>query len=133
MVIDGIDFLWASPSKKKSNAETLLEEFMQYTQVTIDKIRMDGASELGKSASFQLWCKTYGITICSTAGYNHTMQARAENAVRITKAHIRCLLKHSNMPYKFWPWALLQFCRIYNYWPTKGHAPPWIMLTGHLV
>ena len=59
------------------------------------------------------------------------MQARAEGAVRITKEHIRCLLKTANMPYKFWPLALTQFCRMYNYWPCKGHSPPWITLSDH--
>ena len=83
------------------------------------------------SESFKLWCANRDIVICATAGYNHTMQARAEGAVRITKEHIRCLLKTANMPFSFWPWALTQFCRIYNYWPKKGHAPPWVMLAGH--
>ena len=32
------------------------------------------------------------------------------------------------MPYRFWPWALTQFCRVYNWWPSKGHAPPWELL-----
>eukprot|EP00961_Rhodomonas_salina_P018184 244498-Rhodomonas_salina.1 len=35
------------------------------------------------------------------------------------------------MPYRFWPWAVTQFCRIYKYWPSHGHAPPWILLEGH--
>jgi len=131
MVIDGVDFLWASPSKHKSDPESLLEEFLRYTQITISKIRMDAAGEFASSASFQRWCSNRGIVICSTAGYNHTMQARAEGAVRITKEHLRCMLKTANMPYKFWPWALTQFCRVYNYWPCKGHAPPWVMLANH--
>jgi len=127
MVIDGVDFLWGSSSAKKSNPEQLLEEFLLLTQVKIGTIRMDAASEMAKSEAFQLWCKGRGITLCPTAGYNHTMQGRAEGAVRITKEHIRCLLKHANMPFNFWPWALTQFCSIYNYWPNKGHAPPWIL------
>mmetsp|Transcript_30789 Transcript_30789/g.63725 ORF Transcript_30789/g.63725 Transcript_30789/m.63725 type:complete len:429 (+) Transcript_30789:837-2123(+) len=131
MVIDGVDFLWASSSKHKSDPETLLDEFLRFTNIKIDKIRMDAASEYATSESFQLWCASRGIVMCSTAGYNHTMQARAENAVRITKEHIRCMLKHANMPFQFWPWALTQFCRVYNYWPSKGHAPPWVMLGDH--
>jgi len=131
MVIDGVDFLWASPSKHKSDLESLLEEFIRYTQIKISKIRMDAAGEFASSESFQQWCSNRGIVICSTAGYNHTMQARAEGAVRITKEHIRCMLKTANMPFQFWPWALTQFCRMYNYWPCKGHAPPWVMLGKH--
>mmetsp|Transcript_61456 Transcript_61456/g.126949 ORF Transcript_61456/g.126949 Transcript_61456/m.126949 type:complete len:282 (-) Transcript_61456:741-1586(-) len=41
------------------------------------------------------------------------------------------MLKTAGMPFRFWPWALTQFCRIYNYWPKQGHAPPWIMLKAH--
>mmetsp|Transcript_62520 Transcript_62520/g.129878 ORF Transcript_62520/g.129878 Transcript_62520/m.129878 type:complete len:257 (-) Transcript_62520:168-938(-) len=131
MVIDGIDFMWASASKRKQGPEELLEEFLRYTQVKISKIRMDDAGEFTKAESFLRWCANRDIVICPTAGYNHTMQARAEGAVRITKEHISCLLKTANMPHQFWPWALTQFCRIYNYWPKQGHAPPWVMLTDH--
>eukprot|EP00961_Rhodomonas_salina_P032295 435571-Rhodomonas_salina.1 len=41
------------------------------------------------------------------------------------------MLQHSGLPHKFWPWAVIQFCRIYNYWPQKGHSPPWILLGDH--
>eukprot|EP00961_Rhodomonas_salina_P179639 2424071-Rhodomonas_salina.1 len=69
--------------------------------------------------------------MCPTAGYNHTMQARTEGAICTTKEHVRCMMKQANMPYRFWPWAVIQFCRIFNYWPTKSHAPPWTLLEGH--
>lgn len=75
MVIDGIDFLWASASKKKQGPEELLEEFLRYTQVTISKLRMDDAGEFTTSESFKLWCANRDIVICPTAGYNHKMQA----------------------------------------------------------
>mmetsp|Transcript_60981 Transcript_60981/g.125700 ORF Transcript_60981/g.125700 Transcript_60981/m.125700 type:complete len:410 (+) Transcript_60981:404-1633(+) len=131
MVINSVDFLWASSSTHKSDPEHLLEEFIRYTNVKISKLQMDAAGEFALSESFKLWCANRDIIMCPTAGYNHTMQARAENSVCITKEHIRCMLKHANMPYQYWPWALTQFCRIYNYWPSKGHAPPWVMLTDH--
>mmetsp|Transcript_62295 Transcript_62295/g.129224 ORF Transcript_62295/g.129224 Transcript_62295/m.129224 type:complete len:219 (-) Transcript_62295:1635-2291(-) len=131
MVIDGIDFLWATPTAHKSSPEALLESFLLHTNVNIGKIRIDDAGELSRSESFKLWCASRDIVICATACYNHTMQARAEGAVRITKEHVRCILKTAQMPHRFWPWALTHFCRIYNYWPTKGHAPPWVMLGDH--
>jgi len=131
MVVDGVDFMWASSSRRRQSPEALIDEFLRFTNVKVDKIRMDDAGEFTKSESFLRWCANRGIVICPTAGYNHTMQARAENAVRITKEHIRCLLKTANMPHQFWPWALTQFCRIFNYWPSKGHAPPWVMLKDH--
>ena len=54
------------------------------------------------------------------------MNARAENAVRICKEHVRCALKKAYAPLTFWPWALTTFCRTYNHWPTKDKNPtPW--------
>eukprot|EP00961_Rhodomonas_salina_P105721 1423226-Rhodomonas_salina.2 len=61
---------------------------------------------MAKSELFRMWAHALDIVICPTAGYQHTMQARAEGAVRITKEHVRCMLKHSGMPFKFWPWAV---------------------------
>ena len=75
-----------------SNPEALIEDFLRNTGIKIDKIRMDEVSVL-TSESFKLWARSRDITLCPTAGYNHTMQARAEGAVRITKEHIRCSFK----------------------------------------
>ena len=130
IVIDGVDFLWASPTATKNDPEALLEEFLRITRIKIRRIQMDDAGQLSRSATFKTWCDSRGINRCPTPGYQHTMQARAEGAVRICKEHVRCLLKHAGMPYRFWPWAIKQFCRIYNYWPCKGHAPPWEILTN---
>eukprot|EP00961_Rhodomonas_salina_P165889 2235359-Rhodomonas_salina.1 len=86
--VDGVDFLWAAPSVSTSNPEELLDEFLRDTCVKIGKIRMDFASVFARSETFKMWCDARGITMCPTAGYNHTMQARAEGAVRIVKEHV---------------------------------------------
>eukprot|EP00961_Rhodomonas_salina_P077428 1038488-Rhodomonas_salina.1 len=38
----------------------------------------------------------------------------------------------SNAPPRFWPFALLQFCRVYNYWPRSNlkTPPPWEKMKG---
>eukprot|EP00961_Rhodomonas_salina_P254455 3438285-Rhodomonas_salina.1 len=131
MVIDGVDFMWASPTTTKSDPESLIEEFLTMTRIKIGKLRCDADSTMASSESFKMWARARGIVLCPTAGYQHTMQARAEGAIRIAKGGVRKMLKHSGMPFRFWPWAVLQFCRIYNYWPQKGHAPPWLMLGEH--
>eukprot|EP00961_Rhodomonas_salina_P174698 2356416-Rhodomonas_salina.2 len=41
------------------------------------------------------------------------------------------MLKHSGMPFQFWPWAVVQFCLIYNYWPVNCQSPPWTQLGEH--
>eukprot|EP00961_Rhodomonas_salina_P153129 2061737-Rhodomonas_salina.2 len=53
------------------------------------------------------------------------MQAHAEGAVLICKDHVCCLLKSSNAPARFWPFALLHFCCTYYYWPGAHSPPPW--------
>lgn len=128
MVVDGKDFLWASPTKTQEDPEALLEEFIPVTRVKIGKLCMDNASVFAKSASFLQWCESRSINMCPTPGYNHTMQALAESAVHICKEHVHCLLKYAGMPYRFWLWALTQFCRVYNWWPSKGHAQLWELL-----
>eukprot|EP00961_Rhodomonas_salina_P195661 2641674-Rhodomonas_salina.1 len=106
LVIDGVDFMWASPTRLKLNQEELLDDFISNSCIKIGKIRMDLDSTMSRSKSFAMWCAVRDIVMCPTAGYNHTMQARAESAIRITKEHVWCMLKHCNMPYRFWPWAV---------------------------
>eukprot|EP00961_Rhodomonas_salina_P254559 3439900-Rhodomonas_salina.1 len=60
---------------------------------------MDLDAAMSRSESFKMWCEARGITMCPTAGYNHTMQARVEGAIRICKEHVRCMMKTVNMPY----------------------------------
>eukprot|EP00961_Rhodomonas_salina_P134114 1804286-Rhodomonas_salina.1 len=66
--------------------------------------------------------------MCPSVAYTYTMQEREEGAVRICKEHVRCLLKASNAPQLFWPFALLHFCRVYNYWQGAKKPPPWEMM-----
>jgi len=87
MVVDGVDFLWATPSRHTSTPECVIEDFIRNTGVTVDKIRCDDAT-VSCSDSFKEWCRSSYITICATAGYNHTLQARAEGAIRIAKEHV---------------------------------------------
>jgi hypothetical protein len=125
MVIGGVDFLWASPTTTTSKPEELLQEFVTLTRIKIQRIRLDGTSVFVKSSSFLAWIERHGAIICPATGYNHTMNSRSENAVRICKEHVRCALKKANAPLKFWPWALTTFCRTFNHWPSKGGASPW--------
>eukprot|EP00961_Rhodomonas_salina_P110126 1482241-Rhodomonas_salina.2 len=67
------------------------------------------------------------MVLCPSVAYKHTMQARAEGAVSTCKEHVtwRCLLKASNTPARFWPFTLLHFCRVFNYWQGASTLPPW--------
>lgn len=131
MVIEGVDFLWASPTTKQSRPEELLQEFVTLMRTKIQRIRLDGVSVFIKSSSSLHWIQHHGAVICPATGYNHTMNARSENGVRICKEHVQCALKQANAPLKFWPWALLTFCRTYNHWSMKGKPTPWEHLQDH--
>ena len=56
MVVDGIDFIWASVSQDGSTSENIILEFLNMTGTKIGTIRFDDAKEFGKSVSFQNFC-----------------------------------------------------------------------------
>ena len=104
---------------------------MTLTRRKIDRIRFDGASEFAKSATFKTFCDNHHIAMEATAAYTHTFNARAEGAVRIVKEHMRCLLRRANLPRRFWPYAMLHFCRVYAYWPDQQGKSAWEKLDSH--
>jgi hypothetical protein len=102
MTIDGIDFTFCSATVDRTEPESLIHEFMTLTRLKEE-----------------------------TAAYTHTFNARAEGAVRIVKEHMRCLLRRANLPRRFWPYAMLHFCRVYAYWPDKQGKSAWDKLDAH--
>jgi hypothetical protein len=62
------------------------------TRVKVSTVRFDGAQEFGKSLSFQAFCRKRGIVMDPVAEYTHVQNARSENAIRVSKEHVRCLL-----------------------------------------
>eukprot|EP00961_Rhodomonas_salina_P249977 3378747-Rhodomonas_salina.2 len=95
--------MWATPSTTREEPESLLRKFLASTGIKIGQIRID--NEFNCSSTFKAFCKKLDITLCPSVAYTHTMQARAEGAVRICKEHVRCLLKASNTPPLFWPFT----------------------------
>ena len=104
LTIEGKDFLWAEPVVNRSAPEEVIQEFIDLTGIKIRRLRLDGASEFVKSSAFKAWCKRQHIILCPVAAYTHTLNARAEGAVRICKEHVRCMLRASKLPRRFWPW-----------------------------
>jgi hypothetical protein len=125
LVIDGIDFTWAQPSTSRSEPEDLIHEFLTMTGLKISHIRADGAGEFARSANFQAYCKRHAITVEEVPAYTHTFNARAEGAIRICKEKVRALLRRANMPRRFWPDALLHWCRTYAHWPDAAGHTAW--------
>eukprot|EP00961_Rhodomonas_salina_P151988 2046140-Rhodomonas_salina.1 len=120
--------MWASPSVSRKEPEELLREFLTVTQIKVGQLRTD--NEFTTSSTFKVFFKKLSINMCPSVAYTHTMQAREEGAVRICKEHVLCLLMASNAPPRFWPFALLHFCRVYNYWPGCKTLPPWEKMEG---
>jgi hypothetical protein len=131
MTFDRIDFTYCSATADRTEPESLIHEFMTLTRLKIDCIRYDGAAEFAKSATFKVFCVNNRIAMEETAAYTHTFNARAEGAVRIVKEHMRCLLRRANLPRRFWPYAMLHFCRVYAYWTDKQGKSAWDKLDAH--
>jgi hypothetical protein len=123
IVIDSIDFTRAQPSPNRSQPEDLIHDFMTLTGIEVGHIRAGGAGEFARSATFKAYCTRHNIVIEEVPAYTHTFNARAEGAIRICKDKVRAFLQRANMPRRFWPDALLHWCRTYAHWPdASGHA-----------
>jgi hypothetical protein len=79
------------------------------------------------------WARHKGAILCPSVGYNYTLNSKAETYVRITKEHMRCLLRRSNAPRRLWLYAVQQFCRVYGWLPRNKRvsAPPWTRVGPH--
>jgi hypothetical protein len=96
---------------------------MTLTGIKVGHIRADGAGKFARSATFKAYCRRHNIVIEEVPAYIHTFNARAEGAIRICKDKVRALLRRANMPRRFWPDALLHWCRTYAHWPdASGHT-----------
>jgi hypothetical protein len=72
------------------------------TNLKVNSVSFDGAQECVKSLSFKSFCQEK-IVMEPVAHYTHIQNARTENVIRVSKEHIRCLLRASNVPKIFWP------------------------------
>jgi ribA/ribD-fused uncharacterized protein len=131
---ENTDIVWPAPASTRGDPRLLLQEFMDFMGIdTLKELRFDGALEFGKCANFRQWARHKGAILCPSVGYNHTLNSKAETYVRITKEHMRCLLRRSNAPRRLWPYAVQHFCRVYGWWPRNKRvsAPPWTRVGPH--
>jgi hypothetical protein len=100
---------------------------------TLKELCFDRALKFGKCMDFRQWAQHKGDILCPFVGYNHTLNSKAETYVRITKEHMRCLLRSSNAPRRLWPYAVQHFCRVYGWWSRNKRisAPPWTRVRPH--
>ena len=123
IVIDSIDFTWAQSSPNRSEPENVIHDFITLTGIKVGHVRADGAGEFARSSTFKEYCTRHNIVIEEVPAYTHTFNARVEGAIRICKDKVRAFLRRANMPRRFWPDALLHWCRTYAHWPdASGHT-----------
>jgi hypothetical protein len=118
-----IDFTWAQSSPNRSEPEDLIHDFITLTGIKVGHVRADEAGEFARSSTFKAYCTRHNIVIEEVPAYTHTFNARVEGAVRICKDKVRAFLRRANMPRRFWPDALLHWCRTYAHWTdASGHT-----------
>ena len=107
------DFLWALPTAARSNALQLLKEYIHVTGIKPARIRCDNAPEF-TDKDFVSFCEQNNIVLQYVMAYNHTMNGRIENCVKIVKSHTRAALSASNAPRNFWPDCTKDVINKYN-------------------
>ena len=61
----------------------------------------------------------------------HVEKKSHVNMEHLFLMHMRCLLRRANLPRRFWPYAMLHFCRVYAYWPDTQGKSAWDKLDAH--
>jgi hypothetical protein len=78
----------------------------------------DGAAEFEHFDCFKTWHRKHKIAFNPVEPYLHTMQGYIENLVKQMKVHSRCILKHANLPARFWSETTTMYMAIRNIMPT---------------
>ena len=107
------DFLYSIPSVERANTYLLLKEYLNATGFRPLRLRCDNAPEF-TSSDFVAFCESSHISIQYVESYNHTMNGRIENCVKIVKSHVRAALSASNVPRNFWPDCTKDLVNKYN-------------------
>jgi hypothetical protein len=113
------DIVWPAAATSRGDPRRLIQEFMDFFGIQrLTELRFDNAWEFCHAKDFREWARLKGAILCPTVDYNHTLNSKAETYVRITKEHMRCLLRSSNAPRRLWPYAVKHFCAMDARWAT---------------
>jgi hypothetical protein len=93
-------------------------------------IRVDGAAEF-ESDGFKTWHRKHRIAFNPVETYLHTMQGNIENLVKQVKVHSRCILKHDNLPTRFWSETTTMYTAVHNLMPTDKMLVPFTTAQPH--
>jgi len=87
-------------------------------------VRGDGAAEFEHSDGFKAWRCKHNIAFNPVEPYRHTMQGYIENLVKQMKVHSRCILKHANLPPRFWSETNTLYMAVRNIMPRDKMKVP---------
>jgi hypothetical protein len=94
-------------------------------------IRCDDAAEFMHADDFKAWRRKHQIAFNPVEFYRHTMQGHIENLVKQVKTHIRCILKHANLPTRFWSETTTMYMAVRNIMPTDKMSAPFTEAQPH--
>jgi hypothetical protein len=94
-------------------------------------IHGDGAAEFEHSDCFKTWHRKHKIAFNPVEPYLHTMQGYIENLVKQMKVHSRCILKHANLPSRFWSETTTMYMAVRNIMPTDKMKVQFTVALSH--
>ena len=94
-------------------------------------VRGDGAAEFEHSDGFKAWRCKHNIAFNPVEPYRHTMQGYIENLVKQMKVHSRCILKHANLPPRFWSETNTLYMAVRNIMPRDKMKVPFKSAPSH--
>jgi hypothetical protein len=94
-------------------------------------IRGDGAADFMHADGFKAWRRKHQIAFNPVEFYRHTMQGHIENLVKQVKTHSRCILKHTNLPTRFWSETTNLYMAVRNIMPTDKMSAPFTEAQPH--
>jgi hypothetical protein len=118
-------------TKTREDPWMLLDELAALWGHHPEAIRGDGAAEFEHSDGFKTWRRKHNIVFHAVEPYRHTMQGYIENLVKQVKVHSRCILKHANLPARFWSETTTLYMGIRNIMPTDKMQVPFTKAPSH--
>ncbi len=108
-----------------------LDELAALWGHTPKAIRGDGTAKFMHADGFKAWRRKHQILFKPIEFYRHTMQGHIENLVKQVKTHSRCILKHTNLPTRFWSETTTMYMAVRNIMPSDKMTAPFTEARPH--
>lgn len=125
-------FRWGKFTKDKSDAFTLLTEFVTWlekqTGRSVKVIGVDGGTEFGfgtkefQNSKLVKWGKARGTTIFKTTKHTPWMNGGPERSGRVIMERARAVMIEHNIPWNLWPFIFDSVIKVLNLLPTRSNS-----------